>query len=46
MQIIKDVAAVIAGGGSGLGAATARVLPAVGAKVALLMDAAIHFAPR
>lgn len=35
---IKDVAAVVTGGGSGLGAATARALAARGAKVAI-MDA-------
>jgi NAD(P)-dependent dehydrogenase (short-subunit alcohol dehydrogenase family) len=36
MQLSKDIAAVITGGASGLGAATARALAAKGARVALL----------
>src|SRR5262249_45109671 len=36
MQLSKDIAAVVTGGASGLGAATARALAAKGAKVALL----------
>ena len=33
---LKDIAVVITGGGSGLGAATARAMAAKGAKVAVL----------
>ena len=36
MQLSKDIAAVVTGGASGLGAATARALAAKGVKVALL----------
>jgi NAD(P)-dependent dehydrogenase (short-subunit alcohol dehydrogenase family) len=36
MQLSKDIAAVVTGGASGLGAATARALAGKGAKVALL----------
>jgi len=36
MQITDDMAAVVSGGGSGLGAATARRLAAAGARVAVL----------
>ena len=36
MQLSKEVAAVVTGGASGLGAATARALAAKGVKVALL----------
>jgi NAD(P)-dependent dehydrogenase (short-subunit alcohol dehydrogenase family) len=36
MQLSKDIAAVVTGGASGLGAATARALAAKGARVALL----------
>ena len=36
MQLAKDIAAVITGGASGLGAATAKALAAKGVKVALL----------
>lgn len=36
MQLTKDIAAVVTGGASGLGAATARALAAKGVKVALL----------
>jgi NAD(P)-dependent dehydrogenase (short-subunit alcohol dehydrogenase family) len=36
MQLSKDIAAVVSGGASGLGAATARALAAKGVKVALL----------
>lgn len=35
MDNLKDIAAIVTGGGSGMGAATARVLAAAGAKVAL-----------
>ncbi|MGP8122144.1 MAG: SDR family NAD(P)-dependent oxidoreductase, partial [Xanthobacteraceae bacterium] len=33
---LKDVATIVTGGGSGLGAATARAMAAKGAKVAVL----------
>ena len=36
MQLTKDIAAVVTGGASGLGAATARALAAKGVRVALL----------
>ena len=36
MQLGKDIAAVITGGASGLGAATARALAGKGVKVAIL----------
>ena len=36
MQLSKDIAAVVTGGASGLGAATARALAAKGVKVAIL----------
>ena len=36
MQLSRDIAAVVTGGASGLGAATARALAAKGVRVALL----------
>jgi NAD(P)-dependent dehydrogenase (short-subunit alcohol dehydrogenase family) len=36
MQLGKDIAAVVTGGASGLGAATARALAGKGVKVAIL----------
>src|SRR5260221_13377832 len=36
LMIVKSHAAIVTGGGSGLGAATARALPREGAKVAVL----------
>ena len=45
---LKEIAVLITGGGSGLGAATARAMAAKGAKVAVLdqsKENALHWSP-